>query len=92
MITLLDSVHHALLKRNGKRKSLHKLRNSPKKFLVDNGGEFNNEDFHSLCENPTALNFKLLALEGKSSCEVVARNISAIHAARQAFKVNPVIE
>ena len=24
---------------------------SPKKFLVDNGGEFNNEDFHSLCEN-----------------------------------------
>ena len=24
---------------------------STKKFLVDNGGEFNNEDFHSLCEN-----------------------------------------
>ena len=24
---------------------------SPKKFLADNGGEFNNEDFRSLCEN-----------------------------------------
>ena len=78
-------MHHALLKQNGKRKSLHKLRNSPKKFFIDNGGEFNNEDFHSLCENPTALNFKLLTLEGKLSSEVVASNISAMHAARQAF-------
>ena len=24
---------------------------SSKKYLVDNGGEFNNEDFRSLCEN-----------------------------------------
>ena len=24
---------------------------SPKKFLADNGEEFNNEDFHSFCEN-----------------------------------------
>ena len=24
---------------------------SPKKFLVDNDGELNNEDFHLLCEN-----------------------------------------
>ena len=24
---------------------------SPKKFLVDNDGEFNNEDFQLLCEN-----------------------------------------
>ena len=24
---------------------------SPKKFLVDNGREFDNEDFRSLCEN-----------------------------------------
>ena len=28
---------------------------SPKKFLVDNGGEFNNEDFRSLCENVNIL-------------------------------------
>ena len=130
----------------------------PKKFFVDNGGEFNN-DFRSLCENvnicilttaaespwhnglierhnaivgytvtktmedagcdleltlswavaaknslknvigfspnqlvfgekpnyPTDLNSKLLTLEGKSSSEVVASNINAMHAARQAF-------
>ena len=130
----------------------------PKKFLVDNGGEFN-KDFRSLCENvnicilttaaespwsnglierhnaitgytvtktmedagcdleltlswavaaknslnnvigfspnqlvfgekphyPTGLNSKLLTLEGKSSSEVVASNINAMHAARQAF-------
>ena len=132
---------------------------SPKKFLVDNDGEFNNEDFSSLCENvnihilpnaaespwsnglierhnaivgytvtkamedadcdleltlswavaaknslknangfspnqlvlrgnpnyPTVLNLKLPALEEKSFSEVVASNINAIHAARQAF-------
>ena len=132
---------------------------SPKKFSVDNGGEFNNEDFCSLCENvnicilttavespwtnglierhnvivgysvtktmedagcdlelalswavaaknslknvngfspnqlvfrgnpnyPIAFNSKLPALEGKSSSEIVASNINAMHAARQAF-------
>ena len=34
---------------------------------------------------PTALNSKLPALEGKSSSEIVASNINAMHAARQAF-------
>ena len=34
---------------------------------------------------PTALNLKLPALEEKSFSEVVASNINAIHAARQAF-------
>ena len=132
---------------------------SPTKFLVDNSGEINNEDFCSLCENvnicilttaaespwsnslierhntivgytvtktmeddgcdleltlswavaaknsltnvngfspnqfvfggnqnfPAALNSKLRTLEKKSSIEVVANNINAMHTVRQAF-------
>ena len=37
---------------------------SPKKFLVDNGGEFNNEDFRSLCEN---VNICILTTAAESS-------------------------
>ena len=46
---------------------------SPKKFLVDNGGEFNNEDFHSLCEN---VNICILtaAAESPSSNDLVKRH------------------
>ena len=36
---------------------------SPKKFLEDNGGEFNNEDFHSHCEN---VNICILTIAAES--------------------------
>ena len=54
---------------------------SHKKFLVDNGGEFYNEDFHSLCEN---VNICILTIRRKPSSEVVANNI-VMHTVRQAF-------
>ena len=38
---------------------------SPKKFLVDNGGEFNNEGFHSLCEN---VNIRIFTAAAESPC------------------------
>ena len=54
---------------------------SHKKFLVDNCGEFYNEDFHSLCEN---VNICILTIRRKPSSEVVANNI-VMHTVTQAF-------
>ncbi|XP_057309261.1 uncharacterized protein LOC130647426 [Hydractinia symbiolongicarpus] len=66
------------------------------KFMVDNGGEFDNSEFIDFCEKfnirnpniPCILTNKPPAMESKTASQVVAKNLNAMHAARRAYIEN----
>ena len=52
---------------------------SPKKFLKDNGGEFNNEDFRSLCANVNICIFTTAAESPWSNCLIEKHNAIVVY-------------